>query len=168
VRPFDGQVEDETDAWSYTATFTPEPVSVVRARAFVCDRLTEHRLFALIDPVRLVTSELVTNAMRHAQTPITVTLALTDRMVLLTVTDGSLTLPEAIPFDAMSDGGRGLLLVDLLSTQSGVRTDAMAGTKSVWASFTLRGQSQDVDETPSSPDLRLEHWAQATEEGGAE
>ena len=146
---FDEQVSDETDTWSRTITLAPEPISAVRARAFVCDCLTEHRMFALIDPIRLVTSELVTNAMRHAQTPITVSLALTDRGVLLTVTDGSLTLPQAMPIDAMSDGGRGLLLVDLLSTQSGVRTDPMAGSKSVWASFSVRGQMQDMDGTPS-------------------
>jgi hypothetical protein len=168
VTPFDDRVADETDAWSHTVTLAPEPISAVRARAFVCDRLTRHRLFALIDPIRLVTSELVTSAMRHAQTPIAVTLALTDRGVLLTITNGSLTLPQAMSSGAMSDGGRGLLLVDLLSTQSGVRTDTSAGTRSMWASFSVRGQMQDMDETPSSPARHVRPGMEATEEGGGE
>src|SRR4051794_1431454 len=118
----DNRTADETDAWSHTVTLVPEPISAVRARAFVAHCLTEHRLFDLIDPIRLVTSELVTNAFLHAQTSITVTLAPSDRGVLLTVTDGSLAVPRAMPFDAMNVGGRGLILVDMLSTNSGVRT----------------------------------------------
>ena len=120
-------------------TLAPESINAVRARAFVVGCLTEHRLFSLIDPLRLVTSELVTNAILHAHTSVTVTLEQADDRVVLTVTDGSLAAPRRMPFDPLSVDGRGLILVDLLSADSGVTTDSTGGTKSVWASFLVRG-----------------------------
>jgi anti-sigma regulatory factor (Ser/Thr protein kinase) len=119
-------------------TLPPEPISAARARAFIYDRLSEHRLFYLIDRVRLVTSELVTNAIRHAETPFTVTLALTGGGVTLSVTDSSPEFPRALPFDALSDHGRGLVLVELLSADSGVHAAASGGAKAVWASFPVK------------------------------
>ena len=150
----DDRPVDHTVAWSHTVTLEPEPISAVKARAFVSHCLTEHRRFELIDPIRLVTSELVTNAILHAQTSITVTLALSDRGVLLTVTDSSPVVPRAMPFDAMSVGGRGLVLVDILSTDSGVLTDPTTGSKAVWASFLPRGAAQDVKEPPDTQAAR--------------
>jgi hypothetical protein len=157
---------DATAVWSHTATLAPEPISAARARAFVVDRLIEHEIFSLVDPIRLVTSELVTNAILHARTSFTVTLALTSRGVLLTVTDESVRAPLPTPFDAMNAGGRGLVLVDLLSAGSGVLIDERAGSKSVWASFLVDEQeSQEVAE-PLSPTSRLAQGMETDVEGG--
>jgi hypothetical protein len=59
--------------WSHQATFEASPICASRARDFVTRRLVEHRLLYLVDPVRLVASELATNALVHAQTAFTVT-----------------------------------------------------------------------------------------------
>lgn len=64
--------------WSHRTDLPAEPVSTSKARDFVCAHLAEHDLRHLVDDIRLVASELATNAMAHAQTPFSVTLAQTD------------------------------------------------------------------------------------------
>jgi anti-sigma regulatory factor (Ser/Thr protein kinase) len=126
-----------TSRWSYETTLAAEPASASRARAFVARHLSEHRLPHLIDPVRLIASELATNALVHAQTRFTITLSELDDIVLLSVRDGSPELaPRAGP-DTSDTTGRGLKIVALLSLDWGVGTDP-DGTKTVWASFSRR------------------------------
>jgi anti-sigma regulatory factor (Ser/Thr protein kinase) len=73
--------------WSYETMLVAMPVSVPRARAFVCRHLIEHGVAYLVDPVRLVVSELATNAMMHASSSFTVTISSADRSVRLAVRD---------------------------------------------------------------------------------
>lgn len=124
--------------WSHQATFEASPLSASRARAFVTDHLVEHRLMYLVDPVRLVASELATNALVHAQTAFSVTLASSDRTVLLTVRDQSPALPTPRVARAMDLSGRGLEIVDIVTQDWGTNEDR-AGAKAVWASFGIRG-----------------------------
>ena len=79
-------------------------------------------------------SELATNAVRHANTPFTVTLERIDRSVLLTVTDGSPDPPVQVATGLLDTGVRGLSIVDLMSGDWGVIRRPGEG-KSVWASF---------------------------------
>lgn len=111
-----------------------EPASASKARAFVCEHLLTHGLPHMVDDVRLVASELATNAMEHADTPFAVTLAERDGMVHLTVRDGSSVLPVLVSAQMTDTAGRGLLLVEQLSQEWGAMPDT-AGAKSVWASF---------------------------------
>ena len=97
-------------SWSHRSTFEASPISARRAREFVSQRLVDHRLPYLVDPVRLVTSELATNALAHAQTAFTVTLAGCDETVLLTVRDSSRALPTRRAAQVMEPSGRGLRL----------------------------------------------------------
>jgi hypothetical protein len=83
-------------------------------------------------------SELATNAVVHAQTAFTVTLAGLDETVLLTVRDGSLALPRRRDAQVLDPGGRGLEIVDIVSLEWGTNEDG-AGSKAVWASFAIRG-----------------------------
>lgn len=124
--------------WSHQATFEASPISASQARVFVSRHLIEHRLLYLVDPVRLVMSELATNSLVHAQTAFTVTLAGLDETVLLTVRDGSLALPTRRAAQALDPGGRGLEIVDIVSLEWGTNEDG-AGSKAVWASFAIRG-----------------------------
>jgi two-component sensor histidine kinase len=82
------------------------------ARRFVADNAP-----ALPAPVHdvllLLTSELVTNAVIHARTPLEVGITVTDVSVLVTVHDEDLGLSE-LPGPAR-EGGRGLELVSALS-----------------------------------------------------
>ena len=82
----------------------------------------------------LLTSELVTNAVRHGAGPVTVDLASDGAAVRIGVHDLGATLPVARHPDADSLGGRGLLLVEGLAAGWGV--DREARGKTVW--FTLR------------------------------
>jgi hypothetical protein len=69
-------------SWSHQAAFEGSAISASRARDFVTRRLIEHRLLHLVDPVRLVASELATNALVHGQTAFTVTLEASEQTVM--------------------------------------------------------------------------------------
>ncbi|HET7196050.1 MAG TPA: ATP-binding protein [Nocardioides sp.] len=124
--------------WSHQATFEASPRSASRARAFVTEHLVEHRLLYLVDPVRLVASELATNALVHAQTAFSVSLASSEQTVILTVRDQSSALPRPRVARAMDLSGRGLEIVDIVTLDWGTNEDR-AGSKAVWASFPVRG-----------------------------
>ncbi len=66
---------NHTNSWSHETELEAESASASNARDFVCLHLDEHDLSHLVDDMRLVTSELATNALVHAHTPFTVTLA---------------------------------------------------------------------------------------------
>lgn len=128
--------------WSHETLFPGEVESVPRARHFVCSLLIDHRLLYLVEDVRLVVSEFATNAVRHAKTPIIVTLEQVDQSVLLTVADGSIAPPVRQAIDPLDTGGRGLSIVAIVSQDWGV-TRGPGETKSVWASFPLRGDTRE-------------------------
>jgi hypothetical protein len=123
--------------WSHQASFDASPISASQARNFVTQHLVDHRLLYLVDPVRLVASELATNALVNAQTAFSVTLASTDQTVLLTVEDDSPALPTRRTAHAMAPSGRGLEIVGVVSLDWGTNQDG-AGSEAVWASFALR------------------------------
>lgn len=129
--------------WSHETVLAAEPRSAALARDFVCLHLVAHRLPHLVEDVRLVVSELATNAVSHAQTPFVVTLSSANGSVLLAIQDGSTSAPIRSAPDVMDMSGRGLMIVELLSQEWGTRIDAH-GFKSVWASFSSG---------PSEPDL---------------
>ena len=123
--------------WSHHAAFEASPVSASQARAFVTEALLLHELSYLVEGVRLVTSELATNAVLHAHTAFDVKVEGMDQVVLLTVRDDSLTLPDRHAAQSTDSSGRGLEIVEIVSHRWGFHTDA-AGSKAVWASFALR------------------------------
>ena len=120
--------------WSHTIELRATPVSASQARTFVSRHLAEHRLVELDDAVRLVASELATNALVHAQTAFSVTLAAADGTVVLTVGDASSALPERRAAHVLHASGRGLEIVDAVSSNWGV-TENETGSKAVWARF---------------------------------
>ncbi|MFF2010027.1 ATP-binding protein [Streptomyces sp. NPDC058195] len=95
----------------------------------------------------LLVAELATNAVRHGRVPgrdfrLRLTLQAGDPELLVEVTDASpgrpLPVPGAIPPpSAEGDGGRGLLLVEALSSRWGA-TGGDPYTKTVWCEVTLR------------------------------
>lgn len=120
--------------WLHTRTFPAEAGSVSGARRFISRHLAEHELSYLEADVRLVASELATNAMLHARTPFTVSLQRLVGAVLLTVRDGSPVAPETADMSPTDIRGRGLFLVDHTSHAWGVNIGP-GRSKSVWASF---------------------------------
>jgi anti-sigma regulatory factor (Ser/Thr protein kinase) len=121
-------------SWSYQQTWPPAAQSVAPARDFVAASMQAHFDPDLVDDARLVVSELATNAIRHAGTAFTVTVACHDGDVRIDVRDGSALEPVMSLRSATAVHGRGLLLVHSLSTAWGVTTDSDGG-KSVWATL---------------------------------
>jgi anti-sigma regulatory factor (Ser/Thr protein kinase) len=120
--------------WAHRITLAPERQSVATARRFVGEHLTGHDLALLVDDVTLVASELATNAMRHAGTAFTVTITAFPDDVVLSVEDGSLTIPVLVAAGDEDVVGRGMAIVDVVSRDWGVVVDGAVG-KSVWAAF---------------------------------
>jgi anti-sigma regulatory factor (Ser/Thr protein kinase) len=130
---------DRTPDWSCETVLAAEPASAAKTRDFVCQHLVTHDLLYLVEDIRLVASELATNAMVHARTPFVVSLSELNGIVLLAIRDDSASIPVKARPQVMAQGGRGLVLVELLSHEWGASTDA-SGSKSVWASFTTRAR----------------------------
>ena len=100
-----------------------------RAAVHACaDRL---RLDGVRDDIVLLVSEMVTNAIRHASPPVRLEIAAGDSDVVVAVCDGSPVQPAPRDPGEDAEGGRGMLLVDLLADDHGVRTDPPG--KAVWA-----------------------------------
>lgn len=114
------------------------PASVPRAREYVqreLERLGVRRE-EVQETVRLLTSELVTNAVRHSSEDITVCVDRVDRLVRVTVVDSDPMIRlEPRPVEVEAEHGRGLQLVEALATQWGV--SAMPQGKQVWFELTF-------------------------------
>jgi anti-sigma regulatory factor (Ser/Thr protein kinase) len=112
------------------AVLPPRASSAARARELVTSQCAAWGLSAVCDDIALVVTELVANAVRHAGTDIEVSVTHIPGGVRLEVRDGS-TRPLRPRAALTSDeGGRGLLLVDALSTRYGVVGEP--GGKRVW------------------------------------
>jgi len=82
------------------------------------------------DVIRLLTTELVTNAMLHGTPPIHVDVTRNGSTIRVEVADTNPAPPVTRPFDPAAPTGHGLLLMERLAARWGV--DARAGGKSVW------------------------------------
>jgi anti-sigma regulatory factor (Ser/Thr protein kinase) len=167
--------------------FPDEPIAAAQARGFVGSALRRWSLDALVPNVQLAVTELVTNAILHARTPIVVTLCVSGGMVEVAVTDYDPRVPHALPhredlladLDALSQhpiddadprhaglhygasgsvaAGRGLIILDAISATWGVTEHA--GRKDVWARL-------PVDEHwPYADDCPCEHGELSTASG---
>jgi anti-sigma regulatory factor (Ser/Thr protein kinase) len=108
----------------------PEPASATRARALARERLESSCTDEVLDTVALLVTELVTNAILHARTPLRLTLEFRPAHVRICVHDGSTEPPTLRHYGSDAVTGRGLALVEQLSSSWGV--DAMATGKVVW------------------------------------
>ncbi len=82
------------------------------------------------DCAALLTSELVTNAVLHAATPLCVTLHILPDRIRVDVADGNPTFPSVKDYGRDAATGRGLTLFDTLASEWGVQ--AVDGGKIVW------------------------------------
>jgi serine phosphatase RsbU (regulator of sigma subunit)/anti-sigma regulatory factor (Ser/Thr protein kinase) len=134
------------------ATYDPQPAAVPAARRFVRETLTSWQVPGcddLLADAELLTSELVTNAVLHAETPVRVTCRSHGCEVEVSVLDRQ---PEStIPggpggmADAHREAGRGLVLLAALSSSWGVTY--APGAKAVW--FRLQPGGAE----PAHPDV---------------
>ena len=94
--------------------FVPcDATSPSRARRFVADVLNRHGLSAAQDEATLLVSELVTNAIRHANSDATIAIDLTEERVRVSVTDYGPGWPEPREPDDRPGSGRLQVALDL-------------------------------------------------------
>ncbi|WP_324612838.1 ATP-binding SpoIIE family protein phosphatase [Streptomyces specialis] len=107
-----------------------DPASLAEVRRAVTGRVVAWGLEALSFTTELIVSELVTNAIRHAEGPYRVRL-IRDHVLVTEVSDRSNTQPRMRRARVGDEGGRGLFLVAQLAERWGSRY-GHAG-KTVWA-----------------------------------
>jgi DNA-binding NarL/FixJ family response regulator len=109
-----------------------DATSVSAARRFVAATLKEWDLAPLLDDALVVTSELATNAITHAESGCHIRLSVTSTTLRIDVIDTGSGTPEPQPESATEEHGRGLHLVDALTTAWGLEIVPGEG-KLVWA-----------------------------------
>ncbi|MFJ6824854.1 ATP-binding protein [Streptomyces niveus] len=116
--------------------------AVGRAREFAAEALRSWGVVDALDDVVLVASELVTNAVRatgqKAGHRVAVQLRVAGRSLYIEVWDNVPGVPEVKHLEADAEGGRGLQLVEALTTRWGI-CQPRSGGKVVWAELPLPG-----------------------------
>jgi anti-sigma regulatory factor (Ser/Thr protein kinase) len=128
-----GHVDDRRRAPRRTVALEHSPRSPASARAAAAELVAELHLEPIADDVSLVVSELVTNAVRYADPPVTLEIQATDDEITIAVADGSPGRPAPREVDLDEEGGRGLTLIDLIAAETGVRPQPPG--KTVWAAL---------------------------------
>ena len=113
----------------------PDPRSARAAREFVRRTCARWELDTVLEPALLVVSELVTNAVHHARTRVTVGLLLRTDHLLVEVEDVDCRPPVLQHNDRDAVGGRGLILIDAVSRRWGSQPCPLG--KVVWAELAL-------------------------------
>ncbi|MEO3977495.1 ATP-binding protein [Streptomyces sp. CAU 1734] len=130
------------DLQEASVTLPSDPASVSAARRFVTDVIREWGLpdgSEAVDTIRLIISELTTNAVQHTfgQSP-TFTVELTlerDDELRIGVTDSHPRWPQRLPAAVRQDNGRGVAIVRSLTAEYGGRLSVSPtpeGGKTVW------------------------------------
>ncbi|MEU1078730.1 ATP-binding protein [Streptomyces sp. NPDC005908] len=151
-----------------SVTLPSDPASVAAARAHVAGALAEWGLppdAELHDTVRLIVSELATNAVQHTfgQSPtftVDVVLVRAER-VHIGVTDSHPRLPKRLPAAVQQDNGRGLVIIRWLTAEYGGRLrvrPTRQGGKTVavelpWPGVTVTAQPTEAVTAAVQPEL---------------
>lgn len=124
---------------SQSATFPAVTTSARAARDFLRTVLPDEAAPDVTDVVMLLVTELVTNAVLHAQTSVRVRVEVSGPRVRIDVQDQSPTMPELLSDSPESLSGRGLLLVERLADRWGYEPHPSG--KTVW--FEIGGADGD-------------------------
>ncbi|MFD7138922.1 SpoIIE family protein phosphatase [Streptomyces sp. NPDC059919] len=129
---FDGIAPSDVAYWF----LDPEETAPGRARRFARRALTRWGLEELQDSLELLVSEVVTNAVRYAERPVTLRLLRTD-VLRCEVGDDSPQLPRQRRARETDEGGRGLFLVNRMARRWGATR--LSSGKVVWFELALPG-----------------------------
>ena len=112
------------------------PVDILapgHSRAWLAVVLDAWQEATSIATAQLLTSELVTNALRYGGPPLRVSLCCDDVVVRVTVADGTPNGPRLKDPGPEAESGRGMILVESLAAAWGVETYEVG--KGVWFEF---------------------------------
>ena len=125
-------------------SLAPDPGAPQQARRFIAAALPEAAVSEAREIAELLVSELVTNAVVHAASPVEIAIDRGDETVLIKVRDadtGPLVM-RAGGGSELDEGGRGFLLVDRLAEAWG--TEHQGGRKSVWFRLAVGATTPEV------------------------
>jgi DNA-binding NarL/FixJ family response regulator len=108
----------------------PDLVSPRRAREFVTETLERWSCSDATAIIDLLVSEIVANAVIHANTAAELTVQLLPDRVRVAVTDEEPTQPKRRPDNPLTSSGRGIALIERLSLAWGI--DRRPGGKRIW------------------------------------
>ncbi|GAB2812558.1 ATP-binding protein [Streptomyces daliensis] len=133
------------DQQETSVTLPSVPASVAAARRYVTGVLLDWGMpdgADAVDTVRLIISELATNAVQHTrgQSP---TFTIDVRLergeeLCLGVTDSHPRMPRRLPAAVQQDNGRGLVIIRTLTAESGgslTVTPTDSGGKTIWVAL---------------------------------
>lgn len=115
------------------------------ARLLIRDSLVAAGREDLVETAELMVSEIVTNALVHAATPIEVSFSFVGGGLRVEVTDGSPHKPTLRGYGPNAGTGRGIMLLEELVDEWGVVPDDPG--KTVW--FQIATQSDAADRSPA-------------------
>lgn len=127
--------------------FPPRPSSVREARQMIRDSLLVAGREDLVETAELLVSEIVTNALVHAGTPIDVAISFIDGGLRIEVTDGSPHAPRPRGYGPNAGTGRGLMLLEEMVDEWGVVPEDPG--KTVWFQIASRPGLEDPTPGPS-------------------
>ena len=140
----DGPVDAQLNPAPVRLPLTDEPHASARARRQVIETLRSWGLEDLVDDAVLAGSELVTNAVLHGGPPVELRVSRQSRGVRLDILDGSRVLPVRPLASTENMTGRGIALVEAVSTRWGV--DQLAHGKSVWCEIGVNEATAPEDD----------------------
>jgi CheY-like chemotaxis protein len=106
--------------------------SAREARAFTRRTLSDWCINEIDEDALLVVTELVTNAVTHAQSETELRLSASGNILRIEVADVGSGTPDPLPPSSTRNHGRGLHLIDAIAVAWGVEPGSPAG-KTVWA-----------------------------------
>ncbi|MFF3767718.1 SpoIIE family protein phosphatase [Streptomyces sp. NPDC001922] len=126
------------------------PDAVLHARRFAARKLRAWGLEEEVDAALLVVSELVTNALLHTQGAVRLDLTLGVDRLRVAVSDSSPRAPaKPVIVDWESTGGRGILLVEAMSSAWG--SVPVSGGKQVWSEIVVPPREPRPTDPPEGP-----------------
>ncbi len=111
-------------------SFPPTAEAPRAVRAWIRTLLRDERLAPLEHTACLLVTELVTNAVLHARTPVMVALEFRGNGLRMSVADSSPHGPSVRTYDTDATTGRGMHLVEVLAERWGL--ERRPGGKAVW------------------------------------
>ena len=130
----------------WTVRPAAQAVSDVRRRLRCeCHGLSD----AVLDDAMLLTSELVTNAIRHGRGEVTVRLWPGPPTIRLEVSDQNPRAPAMRDTDVEAEQGRGLAIVDALSDRWGSAPPPPPAGKTVWFELDDQASVPPVSQRPA-------------------
>jgi anti-sigma regulatory factor (Ser/Thr protein kinase) len=127
----------------------PTVDSPAKARRAIREACDHWGTSELVDVASLAISELVTNAVVHARTPILVMVEFDRASLTVAVADGDAHLPQLTWPGDDGESGRGVAIVDRLGATWGVQRTVLG--KTVWITFPVQRPAPSGTEPAASP-----------------